>query len=57
MPGRRRQDVWIRIDTMRGIIEENADTNDIRSCAGRSLAAALEALPMAGLNRPAMCSN
>ncbi|KKM81953.1 hypothetical protein LCGC14_1324620 [marine sediment metagenome] len=43
-----RQDVWIRIDTEQGIIEEDSSTNDLRACVGRNLNTARDELTKAG---------
>ncbi len=45
---RTREDVWIRIDTESGAVEEDVQTGDIRSCASRTLGVATEELPKAG---------
>jgi SAM-dependent methyltransferase len=45
-----RQDLWVRIDPERGVIEEEVNTNDIRSDVGRNLQTALEELPKVGFS-------
>jgi SAM-dependent methyltransferase len=45
------EDVWIRIDTENGIVEETFLVNDIRSCISRSLHVAMDELSRAGFER------